>query len=350
MIASGGAGELEPPRRGAARGRRRRARRLDLPLRDLLDRRGQGAPRRGRAARAGDGAVIAPAPPQQVPARATALAAAPRPPDRARLQAPGRRARRAARPVRRRWSPATGCSCSSPSRPPTGRRRGPRRVAARRRRGRRQPRRPLFAAAAVHQAAGRRAQPAAHVVPARRRARSTRASTCASPTASRSTLLRRRARARAARRSSVGSGGPALRGVGFTAVKGVRARISARGRGRAAGTLSFFDGTFPFRARRRSRSRCACRAAAACCSASGSLKVTAAPGQARLPGRHRPAGRARSGVRFALRGVVRASRPCPVSATLRATLRRRRRRRRGARQRRALLAQLFFGISANRLE
>jgi hypothetical protein len=47
---------------------------------------------------------------------------------------------------------------------------------------------------------------------------------------------------------SVGSGGPSLRGVGFTAVQGVRARIARRSRGRTAGTLTFFDGTFPYRA------------------------------------------------------------------------------------------------------
>ena len=47
VIASGGAGELEHLVAGAARGRRRGAVRVDLPLRPLHRRRGQGPPRRG---------------------------------------------------------------------------------------------------------------------------------------------------------------------------------------------------------------------------------------------------------------------------------------------------------------
>ena len=52
VIASGGAGELEHLARGAARGRGRRAVRVDLPLRPPHDRRGQGAPGRGGDTRA----------------------------------------------------------------------------------------------------------------------------------------------------------------------------------------------------------------------------------------------------------------------------------------------------------
>ena len=48
VIASGGAGELEHLVDGAAGGRRRGAVRVDLPLRPPHDRRGQGAPGRGR--------------------------------------------------------------------------------------------------------------------------------------------------------------------------------------------------------------------------------------------------------------------------------------------------------------
>ena len=46
----------------------------------------------------------------------------------------------------------------------------------------------------------------------------------------------------------VGSGGPDLRSVSFTAVKSLRASAPAAQRGRAVGTLSFFNGTFPYRA------------------------------------------------------------------------------------------------------
>ena len=52
VIASGGAGELEHLAEALARRRRRRAVRVDLPLRALHDRRGQGAPGRGRHPRA----------------------------------------------------------------------------------------------------------------------------------------------------------------------------------------------------------------------------------------------------------------------------------------------------------
>ncbi len=52
VIASGGAGELEHLAQALARGRRRGAVRVDLPLRPLHDRRGQGPPRRGRDPRA----------------------------------------------------------------------------------------------------------------------------------------------------------------------------------------------------------------------------------------------------------------------------------------------------------
>ena len=46
----------------------------------------------------------------------------------------------------------------------------------------------------------------------------------------------------------VGSGGPDLRSVSFTALRSLRATAPAPDRGRAVGTLSFYDGTFPYRA------------------------------------------------------------------------------------------------------
>ena len=54
VIASGGAGEPEPPRRRLPRGRRRRPARLDPPLRPVHGGRAQAPPRRGGRQRQGD--------------------------------------------------------------------------------------------------------------------------------------------------------------------------------------------------------------------------------------------------------------------------------------------------------
>jgi hypothetical protein len=115
---------------------------------------------------------------------------------------------------------------------------------------------------------------------------------------------------------AVGSGGPALRSLGFTVVKGVRTRLP---RGRVVGSLAFFDGTFPFRAQAPKPLTLRGPRRGGVLLRQGSLKVTARPGQrdflivTGLPANTR-------GVRIALRGVLRPSRTCPLRATVRATL------------------------------
>jgi hypothetical protein len=115
---------------------------------------------------------------------------------------------------------------------------------------------------------------------------------------------------------SVGSGGPALRSLGFTAVKGVRTRLP---RGRVVGGLSFFDGTYPLRAQAPKPLTLRAPRRGGVLLRQGSLKVTARPGKrdfllvTGLPANTR-------GVRIELRGVLRPRRACPLRATVRATL------------------------------
>jgi hypothetical protein len=132
-----------------------------------------------------------------------------------------------------------------------------------------------------------------------------------------------------------------VRGVGFTIAKGLRARIP---RGRSAGTLSLSGApqALPLRAPKRG----------GVLLRRGALKVTLRAGRGDfLLVTGLPAGT--SGVRVTLRGVLRKTRPCPVTATVRATLV-------GADGGAAALdsggrcrpagGQRFLGISANRLE
>jgi hypothetical protein len=119
---------------------------------------------------------------------------------------------------------------------------------------------------------------------------------------------------------SVGSGGPSLRGVGFTAVRGVRVTIPRAARGRTVGTLSFFDGTFPYRAQAPKALTLRAPRRGGVLLRRGSMTVTFRPGRrdfllvTGLPANTR-------GVRLLLkRRVVRASRPCPVRTTVRATV------------------------------
>lgn len=118
---------------------------------------------------------------------------------------------------------------------------------------------------------------------------------------------------------SVGSGGPSLRSLGFSALKGVRAAVPRRARGRSAGTLSFFDGTFPYRLATPKPLTLRVPRRGGVLLHRGALKVTLRPGRrdfllvTGLPASTR-------GVRIALRGLLRTSRPCPVSTTIRATV------------------------------
>jgi hypothetical protein len=115
---------------------------------------------------------------------------------------------------------------------------------------------------------------------------------------------------------SVGSGGPALRSLGFTAVRGVRTRLP---RGRVVGSLAFVDGTLPFRAQAPKPLTLRAPRRGGVLLRQGSLKVTARPAKrdflivTGLPAKT-------TGVRIRLRGVVRMSRTCPTHATVRATL------------------------------
>jgi hypothetical protein len=115
---------------------------------------------------------------------------------------------------------------------------------------------------------------------------------------------------------SVGSGGPALRSLGFTVAKGVRARLP---RGRVVGSLTFFDGTLPYRTQAPEPLTLRAPRRGGVLLRQGSLKVTARPGRrdflivTGLPANT-------SDVRIQLRGVLRASHTCPTHATVRATL------------------------------
>ena len=121
----------------------------------------------------------------------------------------------------------------------------------------------------------------------------------------------------------VGSGGPELRSVSFTALRALRASAPAADRGRSVGTLSFFDGTFPYRATRpKSYTLRLPRAPGrtAVLLKRGSLRVTLRPGARRvldvtgLPART-------TGVELRLaRGVIAPPHACPVHSEIGASV------------------------------
>jgi len=126
---------------------------------------------------------------------------------------------------------------------------------------------------------------------------------------------------RAAATLSVGSGGPPMRRVTFTALRGVRAAAPAALRGRAIGTLSFFDGTsvrqavgLTLRLPRRAAG------GSVVVLRRGALRVTLHPGRRRLLDVNGlPDGT--TGVRVRLApGIVAPRRGCPVRADLVATV------------------------------
>jgi hypothetical protein len=122
----------------------------------------------------------------------------------------------------------------------------------------------------------------------------------------------------------VGSGGPALRQVSFTAGQALRATVPAARRGRAAGTLSFFDGRFPLRlsAPKALTLRFPARAAGpnVVLLRHGALTVTLHPGRRRmLDVRGLPAHTTGVSLRL-LPGVIAPPHGCPVRSTIVATL------------------------------
>ncbi|HEY3021779.1 MAG TPA: hypothetical protein VGJ32_16390 [Solirubrobacteraceae bacterium] len=123
---------------------------------------------------------------------------------------------------------------------------------------------------------------------------------------------------------SVGSGGPPMRTVAFTALRGLRATAPAALRGRAAGTLSFFDGVSnpgaprgpasTLRLPRRASGRIVVLLRRR------ALRVTLHPGRRRLLDvSGLPEGTTGVRVRLAS-GVVAPRRSCPVRADLVATV------------------------------
>src|SRR3954470_7926775 len=121
----------------------------------------------------------------------------------------------------------------------------------------------------------------------------------------------------------VGSGGPDLRSVSFIALRSLRATAPAAARGRAVGTLSFVDGTFPYRAappkaltlhlpRRPGRTAVLLRR--------GKLRVTLRPRARRmLDVTGLPAQTTGIELRLA-RGVIAPPRGCPVQSRIAATV------------------------------
>ena len=143
------------------------------------------------------------------------------------------------------------------------------------------------------------------------------------PVTLRADIALRRGR-RAPATLSVGSGGPPMRSLAFTALRGLCARAPAGLRGRVAGTLSFFDGTDTEGAPQGQPStlrlprRVAGRSVVLL--RSGDLRVTLHPGGRRLLDvTGLPDGV--TGVRVRLVGGVVAPRHgCPVRAALAATV------------------------------